>query len=80
MRDLAAVAAGAREAVVNMDTVEFLAKAVRDHDIRPLAAARALDLVEEASEMAGGNVNPQLIVAGLMMDLRRTLITPAAGG
>ena len=27
--------------------------------------------------MAAGNVNPQLIVAGLMMDLRRALIVRA---
>ncbi|MFV2006327.1 MAG: ATP-binding protein [Longimicrobiales bacterium] len=82
LRDLAAVASGAHRAVVNAETVEFLQKAVRDYDIHPLAAARALDLVEEASRMAAGNVNPQLIVAGLMMDLRRALIVPAtaAGG
>ena len=82
LRDLAAVAYGAQHAVVNVDTVDFLEKAVRDYDIRPLAAARAVDLVEEASQMAAGNVNPQLIVAGLMMDLRRALIVPAtvAGG
>ncbi len=82
LRDLAAVADGAHQAVVNTDTVEFLKKAVRDYDIQPLAAARAVDLVEEASQMAAGNVNPQLIVAGLMMDLRRALVAPAtaAGG
>ncbi|MCH7564301.1 MAG: hypothetical protein IH968_10810 [Gemmatimonadetes bacterium] len=82
LRDLAAVAYGAQHAVVNVDTVDFLEKAVRDYDIQPLAAARAVDLVEEASQMAAGNVNPQLIVAGLMMDLRRALIVPAtvAGG
>jgi len=82
LRDLAAVAAGAHQSVVNADTVDFLKKAVREHDIQPVAAARALDLVEEASELAGGNVNPQLIVAGLLMDLRRELISarPAVGG
>lgn len=76
LRDLAAVADGAHHAVVNTDTVDFLEKAVRNYDIQPLAAARAVDLVEEASQMAAGNVNPQLIVAGLMMDLRRALIGP----
>ena len=82
LRDLAAVADGAHQSVVNTDTVDFLKKAVREHNIQPVAAARALDLVEEASEMASGNVNPQLIVAGLMMDLRRVLIsaTPVAAG
>ena len=74
LRDLAAVAAGAHQAVVNTDTVDFLKKAVKENDIQPLAAARALDLVEEAREMAAGNVNPQLIVAGLMTDMRGALI------
>ena len=76
------VAYGAHHAVVNVDTVDFLKKAVQDYNIQPLAAARAVDLVEEASQMAAGNINPQLIVAGLMMDLRRALIVPAtvAGG
>ena len=78
LRDLAAVADGAPRAVVNVDTVDFLERVVQDYDIQPLAAARAVDLVEEASRMAAGNVNPQLIVAGLMMDLRRALIVPAA--
>lgn len=77
LRDLAAVADGAHQAVVNTDRVDFLEKAVRDYDIQPLAAARAVDMVEEASQMAAGNVNPQLIVAGLMMDLRRALIVRA---
>lgn len=82
LRDLAAVASGAHRSVVDADTLEFLQKAVLDYDIQPLAAARALDLVEEASRMAAGNVNPQLIVAGLIMDLRRALTVPAtaAGG
>ena len=38
------------------------------------AMAEALKAVEEAKEMAAGNVNPQLIVSGLTLDLRSTLL------
>lgn len=74
VRDLAAVAAGAPEAVLNQDALESLRRIARDRDLRPADAATALQGVEEAREMARGNVNPQLIVAGLTRHLRRTLL------
>jgi DNA polymerase-3 subunit delta' len=43
------------------------------HPVRPAAVARAFDRVEEARKLASGNVNPQLVVFGLLRDLRATL-------
>ncbi|HXS23747.1 MAG TPA: hypothetical protein VN719_05930, partial [Gemmatimonadales bacterium] len=45
------------------------------NDAAALGAARAMDAIEEAKELAGGNVNPQLLTASL---LHR--IAPLVGG
>lgn len=69
LRDLAAVAAGAPERVVHtdeLDRLEALARAgIETADI-PLAFSK----VEGARELARSNVNPQLLVSGLVRDLR----------
>lgn len=74
LRDLAAVAAGAPEATLGTDTREFLERLSRDNSLHPTYMAEALECVEQAKQMAAGNVNPQLIVAGLTLDLRRALL------
>jgi DNA polymerase III subunit delta' len=79
LRDVGAAAAGATGALLNRDAEEWLAKTVRARDIHPLGAARAVTLVEEARAQAAGNVNPQLLLAGLLVGLNRTLVPPAGG-
>lgn len=71
IRDVAAVAAGAPERVINADALERIERAVRRRDVGGVGAAGALAVMEEAREQAMGNVNPQLIVAGLVAGLRR---------
>lgn len=71
LRDLVAVAAGAPDQVLHRDSLREIERLARDRD--PTEAARALDAVEEAREQARGNVNPQLIVTGLVSRLRRRL-------
>ena len=65
------VAAGAREEVVHRDYVRELERLAEGVD--PARAAEVLVEVEEAREQARGNVNPQLIVSGLVSRLRRRL-------
>lgn len=77
VRDVAAVAAGADESVRSQDELPRLRKLVKAAGVVPADAAAALPAVEEARELARGNVNPQLIVAGLVRRLRRSLRPPA---
>jgi DNA polymerase-3 subunit delta' len=71
LRDVVAVAAGAPEQALHRDFLAELERLARDLD--PTGAAGALQEVEEAREQARGNVNPQLIVTGLVSRLRRRL-------
>lgn len=73
LRDLAAWATGARDEIVSQDTLEFLERIRSERDIHPVAITLALHRVEEAKEMAAGNVNPQLVVAGLLTGIREAL-------
>ena len=72
-RDLGALAAGAAEHTSNPDAVELLGGAAGDGSVHPADAARALAVIERARVLARGNVNPQLLVTGLIEELRRTL-------
>jgi DNA polymerase-3 subunit delta' len=73
LRDLAAVAAGASERAVARDAVPELEALVRSTGVRAEAVARALPVVDEAAQQARGNVNPQLIMAGMVSGLRARL-------
>jgi DNA polymerase-3 subunit delta' len=73
LRDLAAVAAGAPSVVLNQDALSELERRVREADVAPFAAAHAFGSVERARELAWANVNPQLVVSGLVHDLRTAL-------
>lgn len=73
LRDLAAVAAGAHHAVLNGDAAPELEKRVRKAGLAPFSAAEAFASVERARELAWANVNPQLVVGGLIRDLRAAL-------
>ena len=63
--DTVAYAAGGDEAL--------LRKLAARPGVRPEGVARAILHVQEAQEMAGGNVNPQLILADLLGGIRRAL-------
>ncbi|MFP3948589.1 MAG: ATP-binding protein [Longimicrobiales bacterium] len=78
LRDLAAAAAGQDDRIINEDGRDYLVRIARDRKIHPVAVARAFEPVEEARLLASGNVNPQLIVAGLVQELRRTLLSSDA--
>ena len=77
IRDLAAVLAGAEDTVVNLDAIAWLRKQADASGIRAFSAAGALEVVEDARREARGNVNPQLIIAGLILGLRRQLLDGA---
>lgn len=78
LRDLAATAAGADQTVFNQDALKRLKKHVAAASIDPSHVPEAFPAVERARELARGNVNPQLVVSGLVRDLRRALRPDAA--
>lgn len=78
LRDLAAAAADADDLVFNRDALERLKKHVAHAEIRAVDVPVAFSYVEAAREFARGNVNPQLVVNGLMRDLRASLVERAS--
>jgi DNA polymerase III subunit delta' len=74
LRDLGAAAAGVEPAILNRDAVDWLGKRARERGIHPTGPSRAVAAVEKAREEASGNVNPQLLLAGLMLGMRRALL------
>ena len=77
LRDLAAAASGSIDAASSEDARDWLLSTVEKHDLHPVDLARALERVEQARLEARGNVSPQLVVAGLVQELRATLIEAA---
>lgn len=73
LRDLAAVAAGTDGSVFNHDAETRLRKHIDTTGFSAVALAEAFGHVERARELARGNVNPQLVVSGLVRDLRGSL-------
>lgn len=80
LRDLAAAAAGADDVVFNQDALARLKKHVARASIDPGRVPRAFLAVEYARELARGNVNPQLVMSGLVRDLREALRPGSAAG
>ena len=76
LRDLAAAAAGADDVVFNQDALARLKKHVDRASIDPARVPLAFLAVERARELARGNVNPQLVMSGLIRDLRHALRPP----
>ncbi|MDE3003266.1 MAG: hypothetical protein OXU33_10415 [Gemmatimonadota bacterium] len=74
LRDLAAAAAGADDLVINYDALGRLKKHAGSAGIVPSKVPEAFPAVERARELARGNVNPQLVVSGLVRDLRGALL------
>lgn len=78
VRDLAAVASGADEEVVNLDAVDWLRATATRLPAAAAGAPAALDALARGLTLAAGNVNPQLILADVLPSLRRTLGRTAA--
>lgn len=76
LRDLAAVASGAEERVISQDALEHLRELVARTPLSASDVTAAFPALEEARELARGNVNPQLIVSGLLRRIRRSLRSP----
>ncbi len=74
LRDLSATATRTPEGLINTDREELLERIRGGRDIHPVSVTRAFRHLEGAKEMAAGNVNPQLIVAGLLTGIREELI------
>ena len=74
LRDLGAIVSGAGDQVFNFDKRSHLQELVARTSIHGPEIVLALTEVEQARELARGNVNPQLIVNGLVRNLRRRLI------
>ncbi len=73
LRDLAAVAAEAPDVVLNRDRLSDLEDRVAKSELTPYRVARAFALVDRARMLARGNVNPQLVINGLITELRGIL-------
>lgn len=73
IRDAALITAGAGDAAVNRDARQFLEKALAGREIHGGAFADWITVVEEARQEAAGNVNPQLIVHGMLRRTRKIL-------
>jgi DNA polymerase-3 subunit delta' len=78
LRDLAAVAVGAEDRVISQDARIRLRETVARLSLSADAVTSAYPALEEARELARGNVNPQLIVSRLLTRLRRSLRDSAA--
>lgn len=75
LRDLLALAAGARDAVRDPEALELLERAIARNPVSALAVTRAIEHVATARELAMGNVNPQLITADLLRRVQAEIRT-----
>ena len=73
LRDLGAVASGAGDSVLNHDARPRLEEIVRGSGIAASDLTLAMSAVEEARELARGNVNPQLVISGLIRSIQSRL-------
>ena len=78
LRDLAAIASGADNLVLNGDAVPFLTGLARKLAGAAHGVPSAIRVVEQAAAMAHGNVNPQLITAWMTREIHRELTAAPA--
>ena len=74
LRDLGAIASGAGDAVFNHDARSRLEEMVSRSGIAAADLTLALSAVDEARELARGNVNPQLVVSGLIRRIQSRVV------
>lgn len=72
LRDLAHAATGAPTSALNPGGEGFFRDVMNRWHIRPQDVAVAVAKVDEARILAAGNANPQLVVYGLLNELRET--------
>ncbi|TVP58825.1 MAG: hypothetical protein EA351_02655 [Gemmatimonadales bacterium] len=73
LRDLGAARAGSGSAILNQDAAPWLTRQAEELPLDPSGPSRALRCVQEAREQAAGNVNPQLLLTGLLTAMHREL-------
>ena len=69
LRDFGAVAAGAGDTVFNHDARSHLEEIVSRTGIAANDLTLAISAVEDARQLARGNVNPQLVISGLIRSI-----------
>ena len=74
--ELARVASGLPLDAGTLEEVKFFEDAVARWKLHPASVPRAIRRVDEARGLAAGNVNPQLVIFGLLHDLRKELTNP----
>ena len=74
LRDLSATVSRTPEGLINGDRQDLLERIRDGRNIHPVTVTKAFRHLEEAKEQVAGNVNPQLIVAGLLSGIREELI------
>jgi DNA polymerase-3 subunit delta' len=74
LRDLALAAAGGMDRVGSRDRIGFYRELLERAPFHPVAVAAASREVARARVLASGNINPQLIIFGLLQAMRRELI------
>jgi DNA polymerase III subunit delta' len=79
LRDLMAVSSGVPGEAAFAGDAELLRRVAARPGVHPRGVAAAILKVQEARELAAGNVNPQLILATMLRDVRRELGASAAG-
>ena len=77
IRDLSAVQAGAGDRALDVERLERVRRLAARLPMDPTALLRTREAFEQARLDARGNVNPQLLVAGLVSGIRRAFLTPA---
>jgi len=73
IRDLAAVAAGATELIVNIDEIDALGRLAARLPAAGRGAPDALRVLDEARGLARSNVNPQLMLASVLRSIGKAL-------
>lgn len=73
IRDLAAIAAGAEDALVNVDAADWLRRAARTLPEGAPGAAEAIQAVATAAGLGTFNINPQLTTAWLLRTVAASL-------
>ncbi len=73
LRDLGAAGAASGSAILNQDAAPWLTRQAEELPLDPSGPSRALGCVQEAREQAAGNVNPQLLLTGLLTAMHREL-------
>lgn len=74
LRDLAHAATGNPTSSMNPGGESFFREVMGRWPIHPKAVANAVAKVDEARTFAAGNANPQLVIYGLLGDIRETLL------